>query len=154
MHGTLDWYPVSYLKQTFSREEQAGIYRASRIALVTPLSSGMSLMAKMYVALQDADNPGVLILSKFAGAAEQMDGAIVVNPYDPDAIADALHTALSLPLRERRNLHARLIKGLRMNSCHVWSENFLSVLDNRAPAMDHVQSEVAKALKCSNRARY
>jgi trehalose 6-phosphate synthase len=69
-----------------------------------------------------------------------MNGAIVVNPDDPDATAEALHTALSLPLRERRNLHARLVKGLRMNSCHVWSENFLSVLNNRVPVMDQVQS--------------
>ena len=136
LHGTMDWYPVSYLTHTYSREEQAGIYRAARVALVTPLMSGMSLMAKLYVALQDPDNPGVLILSQFAGAAEQMDGAIIVNPYDADAIADAIHTALSLSARERRSLHARLIKGLHLNNCHRWAGQFLSALDPAPVAMD------------------
>lgn len=154
IHGTLDWYPVSCMTRSYSREEQAGIYRASRVALVTPLSSGMSLMAKMYVALQDPDNPGVLVLSKFAGAAEQMDGAIIVNPYDPQTIANALHTALSLSLRERRNMHSRLMKGLHLNGCHAWAERFLSGLDNTDVKMECVQSEVAKSLLYSCRARY
>ncbi len=154
VHGMMDWYLVSCLTQAYSREEQAGIYRASRVALVTPLVSGMSLMAKMYVALQDPENPGVLILSQFAGAAEQMDGAIIVNPYDPDAMADAIHTALSLSLRERRSHHARLMKGLHLNNCHKWAERFLSCLDHMPGAMDGMQSPVAQSLLISSRARY
>jgi len=127
-HGMLGWYPVSCLSHAYSREEQAGIYRASRVALVTPLMAGMSLMAKMYVALQDPANPGVLILSQFAGASEHMDGAIIVNPYDPDAIADAIHTALRLPLKERQHRHARLMKGIRRLDCHWWADSMLAGL--------------------------
>ncbi|WP_187488446.1 alpha,alpha-trehalose-phosphate synthase (UDP-forming) [Duffyella gerundensis] len=128
VHGTLEWYPVSCLNHQYSREEQAGIYRASRVGVVTPLVSGMSLMAKMYVALQDPADPGVLVLSRFAGAAEQMDGAILVNPYDPDAIADAIHTALQLSLRERQKRHARLMKGLHRFDCHWWAESMIGRL--------------------------
>jgi len=138
-HGMLGWYPVSCLTQAYSREEQAGIYRASRVALVTPLMAGMSLMAKMYVALQDRANPGVLILSQFAGASEHMDGAIVVNPYDPDAIADAIHTALRLPLKERQNRHARLMKGIRRLDCHWWADSLLASL-NEAEGNDRQAS--------------
>ncbi len=132
VHGMFGWYPVSCLTQPYSREEQAGLYRASRVALVTPLMAGMSLMAKMYVALQDRANPGVLILSQFAGASEHMDGAIVVNPYDPDAIADAIHTALRLSLKERQNRHARLMKGIRRLDCHWWADAMLAELSNTA----------------------
>ncbi|ERK15164.1 Alpha,alpha-trehalose-phosphate synthase [Pantoea sp. AS-PWVM4] len=128
VHGTREWCPVSYLTKSYSREEQAGIYRASRVALVTPLMAGMSLMAKMYVAVQDPANPGVLILSQFAGASEHMDGALIVNPYDPDAIADAIHTALRIPLSERQNRHARLMKGIHRQDCHGWAAGFLADL--------------------------
>ncbi|MDF7659830.1 trehalose-6-phosphate synthase [Erwiniaceae bacterium L1_54_6] len=136
VQGTLEWCPISYLTKAYSREEQAGIYRASRVALVTPLMAGMSLMAKMYVALQDPANPGVLILSQFAGAAEHMDGALIVNPYDPDAIADAIHTALRIPLSERQNRHARLMKGIHQQDCHWWAARFLE--DLSAPESEDI----------------
>ncbi|EOS95672.1 trehalose-6-phosphate synthase [Erwinia tracheiphila] len=128
--GTLDWYPINFLTHHYTREEQAGIYRASRVAVVTPLIAGMSLMAKMYVALQDPADPGVLILSQFAGASEHMDGAIIVNPYDPDAIADAIHTALHLSLNERKKMHSRLMVGIAQHDCHWWAEQFLAGLSN------------------------
>ncbi|NQE76215.1 alpha,alpha-trehalose-phosphate synthase (UDP-forming) [Pantoea ananatis] len=154
VHGMMNWYPVNCLTHAYSREEQAGIYRASRVALVTPLMAGMSLMAKMYVALQDPDNPGVLILSQFAGAAEQMDGAIIVNPYDPDAMADAIHSALLMPVRERRHLHARLMKGLHLHSSHRWSQAFLSMLSDQ-PVMPGPVVATAPSLRLnSSRARY
>lgn len=137
--GTLDWYPVNFLTRQYSREEQAGIYRASRVAVVTPLIAGMSLMAKMYVALQDPANPGVLILSQFAGASEHMDGAIIVNPYDPDAIADAIHTALHLSLSERKKMHARLMAGIKRWDCHWWAASFLTALET-------IESEAAVPL--------
>jgi trehalose 6-phosphate synthase len=136
VQGTLEWCPISYLTKAYSREEQAGIYRASRVALVTPLMAGMSLMAKMYVALQDPANPGVLILSQFAGAAEHMEGALIVNPYDPDAIADAIHTALRIPLSERKNRHARLMKGIHQQDCHWWAARFLE--DLSAPESEDI----------------
>ncbi|WP_168393187.1 alpha,alpha-trehalose-phosphate synthase (UDP-forming) [Erwinia amylovora] len=127
-HGTLNWYPVSCLTTSYSREQQAGIYRAARVALVTPLVAGMSLMAKMYIALQNPDDPGVLVLSKFAGAAEQMTEAMIVNPYDPQEIAEAMHSALHLPLEERRERHGRLLRQLTLHDSHWWAEAFLSRL--------------------------
>jgi trehalose 6-phosphate synthase len=155
VHGMLNWCPVRYLNHHYRREELAGLYRASRVALVTPLMAGMSLMAKMYAALQDPANPGVLILSQFAGAAEHMDGALIVNPYDPDAIADAIHTALKLPLRERQNRHARLMKNIHLYDCHWWADRFLSQLINEVgdPGAPLTQSVVLGA-GFTGRARY
>ncbi|MBK0122171.1 trehalose-6-phosphate synthase [Pantoea sp. S61] len=155
VHGMLNWYPVSYLNHHYSREELAGVYRASRVALVTPLMAGMSLMAKMYAALQDPANPGVLILSQFAGAAEHMDGALIVNPYDPDAIADAIHTALKLPLRERQNRHARLMKNIHLYDCHWWADRFISRLMNEeGESSTQVYQSIVPGAGFSGRARY
>ncbi|UVV75026.1 alpha,alpha-trehalose-phosphate synthase (UDP-forming) [Pantoea agglomerans] len=154
VHGTMNWYPVNYLTHGYSREEQAGIYRASRVALVTPLMAGMSLMAKMYIALQDPKNPGVLILSQFAGAAGQMEGAIIVNPYDPDAMASAVHRALQMPLHERRSLHARLMKGLHMHNSHHWAESFLRMLNAEPTAPEALPSPAFFPHLSSSRARY
>lgn len=155
VHGMLNWYPVSYLHHDYRREELAGLYRAARVAVVTPLTAGMSLMAKMYVALQDAANPGVLILSQFAGAAEQMDGALIVNPYDPDAIADAIHTALRLPLCERQNRHARLLNALHRDDCHAWARRFLSHLSSpEAMPQSGVNSTMMTGAAMSARLRY
>lgn len=154
VHGTMNWYPVNYLTHAYSREEQAGIYRASRVALVTPLMAGMSLMAKMYVALQDPKNPGVLILSQFAGAAEQMEGAIIVNPYDPDAMASAVHRALQMPLHERLSLHARLMKGLHMHNSHHWAASFLHLLNCAPAATEALPPPLFFPRLSSSRARY
>lgn len=155
IYGSLEWYPVSCLAQAFSREEQAGIYRAARVAVVTPLRAGMSLMAKMYVALQDPANPGVLILSRFAGAAEQMDGAIIVNPYDAEEIAAAIHTALRLPLSVRQDYHQRLLKELHLHDSHWWTTRFLSWLSGTQSYTEPVKapSLILSAGFCS-RARY
>lgn len=116
--------------------------------------AGMSLMAKMYVALQDPKNPGVLILSQFAGAAEQMEGAIIVNPYDPDAMASAVHRALQMPLHERRCLHARLMKGLHMHNSHHWAESFLRMLNAEAVVPEVLPPPVFFPRLSSSRARY
>lgn len=155
IHGTLDWYPVSCLTRTYSREEQAGIYRAARVAVVTPLRAGMSLMAKMYVALQDHANPGVLILSRFAGAAEHMDGAIIVNPYDPEAIAAAIHSALQMPLSVRQEYHRRLLKELYVHDSHWWANSFLSWLGDTDDLSGQLQPQ-SRLLSAgfSSRARY
>ena len=136
VHGDLNWYPVRYLSNHYSHEELCGFYRAARVALVTPLIAGMSLMAKTYVAVQDHANPGVLILSQFAGAAEQMQGALLVNPYDPDAIADAIHTALIMPLSVRRERHASLLKNLHLHDCHKWADSFINALQPREQECD------------------
>ena len=155
VHGVLTWSLVSDPNHHYGREELAGVYRASRVALVTPLMAGMSLMAKMYAALQDPANPGVLILSQFAGAAEHMDGALIVNPYDPDAIADAIHTALKLPLRERQNRHARLMKNIHLYDCHWWADRFISrLMNDEGESNTQVNQSIVLGAGFSGRARY
>ena len=123
-----DWTPVRCLRRAVSRTKLAALYRASRVGLVTPLRDGMNLVAKEYVAAQEEDDPGVLILSKFAGAAEAMDQALIVNPYDKDEVAEALQAAIKMPLEERRARHQALLKTIRTQDVHAWSEAFLSSL--------------------------
>ena len=96
---------------------------------MTPLRDGMNLVAKEYVAAQDPADPGVLVLSRFAGAAQQMRAALIVSPYDATAVADALQTARYMPLEERRNRHAELMQGLLRNDAGAWREAFLDALE-------------------------
>jgi trehalose 6-phosphate synthase len=124
----LDWAPIQYLNRSFSQRSLAGFFRLSRVALVTPLRDGMNLVAKEYVAAQDPDNPGVLILSPFAGAAYELATAVIANPYDPDAVAEALQMALEMPLEERRERWQAMMKVLRRNSITAWRESFLGAL--------------------------
>lgn len=126
--GELDWTPVRYLRHAVSRARLAALYRGSRVGFVTPLRDGMNLVAKEYVAAQDEEDPGVLILSQFAGAAEAMGEALIVNPYDVDGVAEALHTALQMPPKERRARHQALLTKIRAQDVHAWSAAFLSRL--------------------------
>ncbi|HWP12752.1 MAG TPA: trehalose-6-phosphate synthase, partial [Ramlibacter sp.] len=103
--GELDWMPVRYMHRTVARARIPGLYRASHVALVTPLRDGMNLVAKEYVVAQNPDDPGVLVLSRFAGAAEQLREALLVNPYDIEGTAAAIQLALQMPLEERRARH-------------------------------------------------
>jgi trehalose 6-phosphate synthase len=105
-----------------------GLYRASRVALVTPLRDGMNLVAKEFLAAQDPADPGVLVLSRFAGAAEQLTDALLVNPYDTQATAGAIHLALQMPLEERRMRHERLMDTIRRYDVHWWCDSFLDTL--------------------------
>jgi trehalose 6-phosphate synthase len=123
-----DWTPVRYVARSIARETLAGFFRLARVGLVTPLSDGMNLVAKEYVAAQDADDPGVLVLSPFAGAAEAMSGAILVNPLDADAMAEALRDALAMPLDERRARHAAMMDHLHAVTASGWAERFLADL--------------------------
>ncbi|HEY1075496.1 MAG TPA: trehalose-6-phosphate synthase [Fontimonas sp.] len=127
-----DWTPMRYLNSAVSRVTLAGLYRASRIGMVTPLRDGMNLVAKEYVAAQDPDDPGVLVLSQFAGAAMQMSAAVIANPYDSDDVADALEKARIMRLPERRERHADLIRGLRAFDACAWQKRFLDVLNTAA----------------------
>ncbi|MFA5939947.1 MAG: trehalose-6-phosphate synthase [Sinimarinibacterium sp.] len=132
-----DWTPVRYLNRPLPRRTLAGLYRASRIGLVTPLRDGMNLVAKEYVAAQDPDDPGVLVLSRFAGAAPQLDAALLVNPYDSGEVADALAMALSMPQAERCSRHARLMAVLLDKDAAAWRADFLGELEgtrNRSAA--------------------
>ena len=129
----VDWVPIRYVNQAYPRAGLAGLYRASDVALVTPLLDGMNLVAKEFVAAQDADDPGVLILSKFAGAALQMTEALLVNPHSKDEISDALRIALAMPLDERKRRWQALIDGVRRDNVHHWREQFVAALAGPRP---------------------
>jgi trehalose 6-phosphate synthase len=129
-YAQVDWEPIQYLNRSFSPASLAGFFRLSRAALVTPLRDGMNLVAKEYVAAQNPDDPGVLILSPFAGAAYELDAALIANPYDPDAIAEALQKGLGMPLDERRTRWQAMMEVLRRNSLTAWHEHFLRVLSS------------------------
>ena len=127
--GRLDWVPFRYFNRAFSRQMLASIYRMASIALVTPLRDGMNLVAKEFVAAQDPDDPGVLILSQFAGAASELaSGALLVNPYDEEAIAQAISRAVAMQPHERRQRHDAMMAVLRGNDVFTWCSSFLDRL--------------------------
>ena len=127
-YGDVSWTPVRYVNTTYSRTALSGLYRMARVALVTPLRDGMNLVAKEYVAAQNPRDPGVLILSRFAGAAIELNAAVLVTPYAPAAVAVAIAAALSMPLEERRSRQKALFEALRKNDIADWGENFLTTL--------------------------
>lgn len=127
--GQMDWAPIRYINRTITRRVLAGLYRASRVGLVTPLCDGMNLVAKEYVAAQDPADPGVLVLSQFAGAARQMKAALIVNPFDTPGVAEALQIGRHMSLDERRNRHAELMQGLLADNVGQWRESFLRELE-------------------------
>jgi trehalose 6-phosphate synthase len=125
----IDWVPLRYVNQGYDREDLAGIYRAAEIALITPLRDGMNLVAKEYVAAQDPDDPGVLILSRFAGAALQLTEAILVNPYSKEEISDAILQALEMPREERVRRWRALEEGVRKDDVAAWRRAFIVALE-------------------------
>lgn len=127
-YGEFDWMPIRYLNRPMARRALAGLYRASKIGLVTPLRDGMNLVAKEYVAAQDPEDPGVLILSRFAGASYQMPEAIIVNPYDIKGVADALQIARYMSLQERRERFDALMTRLKTQDVAQWRDDFLGEL--------------------------
>ncbi|MDJ0388299.1 alpha,alpha-trehalose-phosphate synthase (UDP-forming) [Roseomonas sp. E05] len=124
----LDWMPLRYLNRGFPRRQLMPLYAAARVGLVTPLRDGMNLVAKEYVAAQDPQDPGVLVLSRFAGAARELDAALLVNPHDEAAVAAALDRALAMPLEERRERHAAMLQVMRHNSLERWRDRFVADL--------------------------
>lgn len=126
--GSLDWTPIRIITRGFTRAGLAGIYRASDVGLVTPLRDGMNLVAKEFVAAQDPDDPGVLVLSEFAGAAYELTEALIVNPHDTNELANAIQRALTMPLEERRRRHASLLHNVRTNTAEAWCRAFLDRL--------------------------
>lgn len=121
----LDWTPIRYIHRQYERQVLAALFRQSHVGYVTPLRDGMNLVAKEYVAAQDPDDPGVLVLSQFAGAARELTAALIVNPIDVDGMADALAQALAMPLAERRARYREMIAQLRESNVSVWRDNFL-----------------------------
>jgi trehalose 6-phosphate synthase len=136
--GDVDWTPIRYINKPIGHTALAGLYRLARVGLVTPLRDGMNLVAKEYVAAQSSEDPGVLVLSRFAGAAYELDAALLVNPYDTDATAAAIKRALDMPLDERQERWSAMMRRLQRNTVDRWCGTFLDTLraagDTREPA--------------------
>ncbi len=129
--GEFDWTPIRYIGRSFGRKALAGLYRASKVGLVTPLRDGMNLVAKEYVAAQDPENPGALVLSRFAGAARQLDSAVIVNPFDTEGVAEALQRSLRMPRPERLDRWHSMMGCLRRENVDKWRNDFLAALRGR-----------------------
>jgi len=135
-HAEVDWVPIRYINKAFPQHILAGFYRAAQIGLVTPLHDGMNLVAKEYVAAQDPLDPGVLVLSEFAGAAKELDAAVLVNPHDIDGMARALSLALTMEREERMERWRAMIATLKTHSIHAWFSDFCQALsDTRVAAL-------------------
>src|SRR6202158_750472 len=129
-HGEVDWTPIRYLNKGFSQTVLAGLYRTAQVGVVTPLHDGMNLVAKEYVAAQNPADPGVLVLSKFAGAANELDTALLVNPHDIDGMARTIATALSMALTERRMRWEAMMTKLRAGTIQQWFADFVQALQD------------------------
>ncbi len=129
-YADTDWTPVRYLNKDFPHETLSGFMRVANVAVVTPLRDGMNLVAKEFVAAQDPEDPGVLVLSSMAGAARELTDALLVNPYDRSAVALALRQALAMPLAERRTRHEAMLRVLRANSITHWHRSFIARLES------------------------
>lgn len=127
-HAEPDWTPLRYVNRAYPHSTLTGFLRMARVGLVTPLRDGMNLVAKEYVACQDPEDPGVLVLSRFAGAARELEGAILVNPHDVEGMAGALRAALSLSLDERMARWKAMMQVLQRNDIHAWRAGFLAAL--------------------------
>jgi len=125
-----DWVPIRYVNRSFRHATLAGFCRMARLALVTPLRDGMNLVAKEYVAAQAAQDPGVLVLSHFAGAARELEGALCINPYDADELVSAIARGLTMPQHERRERWHAMFAYLQMHDITAWRKNFLAALDD------------------------
>ena len=123
-----DWTPVRYLNKDFAHKTLSGFLRIANVGVVTPVRDGMNLVAKEFIAAQNPEDPGALVLSSLAGAAHELSGALLVNPYDKVAVARALDQALAMPLAERRSRHEGMLKVLRANSIARWHESFIARL--------------------------
>ncbi len=124
----VDLVPIRYVNRGYSHAELFGFFRGSKIGLVTPLRDGMNLVAKEYVAAQDPDDPGVLILSRFAGAASQLGDAVLVNPHSPDDVSHAIKKALEMPLDERKRRYNAMIATIRDDNVQDWTKRFCNDL--------------------------
>jgi trehalose 6-phosphate synthase len=133
--GEANWVPIRYLYRGYSQNHLSQLYRAAHVGYVTPLRDGMNLVAKEYVAAQNPDDPGVLLLSEFAGAAAEMKDAILTNPYYADGMARDLDRALRMPLDERKARHARLLAVVQRTNAQSWATSFLDALSARGTSL-------------------
>jgi trehalose 6-phosphate synthase len=141
----LDWQPLNYVKRAYRQSTLAGLYREACVGLVTPLRDGMNLVAHEYVASQDPENPGMLVLSIFAGAAEIFPDALLVNPYDANETARAIHSALAMPLDERRDRWRRLRSAVERHNVNAWANHFLTELAGSPPEDNAAAEDAAPA---------
>lgn len=128
LFGEADWVPIRYLYRSYQKAELAQLYRAADVGYVTPLRDGMNLVAKEFVAAQDADDPGVLVLSRFAGAAEELTDAVLTNPWDTEGTVSDLERALRMPLAERRQRHLASYDVISRKTAIDWAEDFIRCL--------------------------
>lgn len=146
-YAEFDWAPLRYLTRAVPRNTLAGFMRIAHVGLVTPQRDGMNLVAKEYVAAQDPEDPGVLVLSRFAGAAQELDGALLVNPMDPDEIAEALDAALGMPKDERLDRWQRMDASVRSTTAAAWCRRFLAALEDGGGGVAAPSSTPAAALR-------
>jgi trehalose 6-phosphate synthase len=125
----MDWVPIRYLNRAYDPTVLMTLLRLARVGLVTPVRDGMNLVAKEYVASQDPDDPGVLVLSSLCGAADELSGgAVLINPYDKEGVADGLEKAIEMPLDERRERHGAMYEIVRRNDVETWAQRFIDAL--------------------------
>jgi trehalose 6-phosphate synthase/phosphatase len=144
------WSPVRYIARPVPREDLFAMYRQADVALVTPLRDGMNLVAKEYVASQLEDS-GVLILSEMAGAAEELQEALIVNPFHGDAVVEAIQRALSMPEQERHARMSALRARVRSRNVYAWVAEFLAAAEHAAdlsrgrssPELDEVTARIS-----------
>jgi trehalose 6-phosphate synthase len=127
--GEADWVPIRYLYRSYSRDQLSMLYRSADVGCVTPLRDGMNLVAKEYVAAQNPEDPGVLVLSSFAGAAHELKDAVVTNPWYVDGMARDLDRALRMPADERKQRHSRLLAAVSKSTAHTWAQDFIRTLE-------------------------
>jgi trehalose 6-phosphate synthase len=123
-----DWTPLRLVARAGARSTMAGYMREARVGLVTPLRDGMNLVAKEYIAAQDPQDPGVLVLSKFAGAAKQLTAGLIINPHDADELADALDAALRMGLPERQERWLHSWRAIENATPSAWGRTFMATL--------------------------
>jgi trehalose 6-phosphate synthase len=129
-YGEAAWVPVRYLYRSYSHAQLAELYRAAAVGYVTPLRDGMNLVAKEFVAAQEPAEPGVLLLSKFAGAAAELREAVLTNPWHADGMARDLDRALRMDLAERQERHRRLWAVVSRTTATTWAEDFIEALSS------------------------
>jgi trehalose 6-phosphate synthase len=134
-YGEFDWTPLRYINKSFHHRVLTGFFRASRIGLVTPLRDGMNLVAKEYVASQQPEDPGVLVLSCFAGAAHELSDAVIVNPYDIEGMAEAIFAGLTMPQGERQERWSAMMRVLQRHDVTFWRESFVDTLARAGSAV-------------------
>jgi trehalose 6-phosphate synthase len=127
-YAEFDWTPLRYLNKSFHHRILTGFYRAARIGLVTPFRDGMNLVVKEYLASQDPEDPGMPVLSCFAGAAHELAEAIIVNPFDREGVAEAILQGLDMPVTERRERWHAMMTTLRRNDANAWRRHFIEAL--------------------------